>query len=391
MPMKLLSADDFRSAAKDGQKPDATVFRFATTEPQTVGAEDDRTIRFVFSDATVDHAGDSIDPKGWDLGVFKRNPVALFSHMSWEPPIGRAGNVAVEGGKLMGDIAFADAETYEFADTIYRLVKGKFMNAVSVGFKPVKWAFTNDKDRPYGIDFIKSLLLEISVCPVPCNPNALGEARSLGIDTRSLVDWAEKVLDNGDTVFMPRKDLEALRLQAKDAPAPRYYVQHDGVLTQEQAERVKSLVKQWAADPSEVLVLPASLTLRTVGERSEAAVEDQLAEVGAIDDKNLEALLLKIDSTEIRAAIEVALKAGRKISAATRAKLQDALDHHDASAKCIKEVMAADEDDDEPDDDSGDQELTPEPEGSDVPDDMSPEERRVKEARALKAGLPPIN
>jgi hypothetical protein len=154
------------------------------------------------------------------------------------------------------------------------------------------------------------------------------------------------VLDSGDTVFLPRKDLEALRLQAKDAPAPRYY---------------------------------------------EAAVEDQLAEVGAIDDKNLEALLLKIDSTEIRAAIEVALKAGRKISAATRAKLQDALDHHDASAKCIKEVMAADEDDDEPDDDSGDQELTPEPEGSDVPDDMSPEERRVKEARALKAGLPPIN
>jgi hypothetical protein len=65
----------------------------------------------VFSDATVDHAGDSIDPKGWDLGVFKRNPVALFSHMSWEPPIGRASNVAVEDGKLVGDIEFADAES----------------------------------------------------------------------------------------------------------------------------------------------------------------------------------------------------------------------------------------------------------------------------------------
>ena len=188
MPMKLLSTDDFRNAVKDGQRPEGTIFRFATTEPEVQGEADARTLRFVFSDATVDHSGDSIDPKGWDLGIFKRNPVALFSHMSWDPPIGRASNVVVDGDKLVGDIEFAAAEVYDFADTIYRLVKGGFLKAVSVGFMPKEWAFSSDKNRPYGIDFKKQTLLEISVCPVPCNPNALGEARSLGVDTRPLVD-----------------------------------------------------------------------------------------------------------------------------------------------------------------------------------------------------------
>jgi HK97 family phage prohead protease len=224
MPAKLLSCDDFRAAARNGgAAPEATVFRFATSEPQNVaGAE--RTKRFVFSDATIDHAGDSIDPKGWDLGTFRKNPVALFSHMSWEPPIGRAKNVAVTNGKLVGDIEFASAEVYEFADTIFRLVDGGFMKAVSVGFKPTKWALSNDKNRPAGIDFKQQTLLEISVCPVPCNPNALGEARSLGIDTAPLREWAEKVLDSSAGANMPRRQLETLRRQAGDVAERRHFV-----------------------------------------------------------------------------------------------------------------------------------------------------------------------
>jgi HK97 family phage prohead protease len=173
-----------------------------------------RTKRFTFSDDTVDHAGDTINPKGYDLSVFHPNPVALFAHASWEPPIGRASNIGVQGNKLKGDIEFAGPEIYPFADTIFRLVDGGFLKAVSVGFLPKKWAFSTDRNRPNGIDFKEQLLLEISVCPVPANPNALSEARSLGIDTRPLIKWAEKVLDSGGKLTLPRRDLEALRRQA---------------------------------------------------------------------------------------------------------------------------------------------------------------------------------
>ena len=400
MPMKLLSADDFRSAAKDGAKPDGTVFRFATTEPQNVEGHD-RTKRFVFSDATIDHAGDKIDPKGWDLGIFKRNPVALFSHMSWEPPIGRASNVSVQNDQLVGDIEFATAEVYEFADTIFRLVDGGFMNAVSVGFKPKDWAFTSDKDRPYGIDFKKQTLLEISVCPVPCNPNALGEARSMGIDTSSLTEWAEKVLDSGDTVFLPRKELETLRSQA-GAMERKFYIQAPVSFTQQMAEHIRDSVKAWENDPSSVLIVPEGVTLRTIGEDqadngASADQDDMIKTVAAaLAEIELPASMSSEQTAELVKAVAGAIeKAGRRVSAATKAKLQEAMGHHEAMGACINSLMD-DGDDDEPDGDADDvasdpTRASPQPPGTVVvesQDDLTPEERRIKEVRALRETIP---
>jgi HK97 family phage prohead protease len=147
--------------------------------------------------------------------------VALWAHDSSAPPVGRASNVLVENERLMGDITFADAETYAFADTVYRLVKGKFLNAVSVGFLPVEYDWSQDDERKWGIDFKVQDLLEISVCPVPANPNALGEARAKGIDTRPLIEWAERALDGGGKLVVPKAEIERLRKAAKEPPSPR--------------------------------------------------------------------------------------------------------------------------------------------------------------------------
>jgi HK97 family phage prohead protease len=397
MTMKLLSADDFRSEAKDGGKPEGTVFRFATGDPQAVDGAT-RTKRFVFSDATVDHAGDTIDPKGWDLSIFKRNPVSLFAHMSWEPPIGRASNVSVQNDQLVGDIEFAEAEVYEFADTIYRLVDGGFMKAVSVGFKPKEWAFTNDKNRPYGIDFKKQTLLEISICPVPCNPNALGEARSIGIDTSSLVEWAEKVLDNGDTVFLPRKEMEGLRAGA-GAKDVRYYIHAPKALPAEAAERVRDAVANWQADPKSVLILEDGIELRTIGDGPNPAISEA-DEVTLVDEDGdevsvvvagiLERSLTDEETTSIGSAIARSIaKAGRRLSAATKAKIAEAMGHHESVGKCLKDVMDADEaTEDLNESDDG---LTAQPPGTTVlesDDHLTPEERRIKEVRALRETLP---
>jgi HK97 family phage prohead protease len=395
--MKLLSADDFRSEAKDGGKPEGTVFRFATGDPQAVDGAT-RTKRFVFSDATVDHAGDSIEPKGWDLSIFKRNPVSLFAHMSWEPPIGRASNVSVQNDQLVGDIEFAEAEVYEFADTIYRLVDGGFMKAVSVGFKPKEWAFTNDKNRPYGIDFKKQTLLEISICPVPCNPNALGEARSIGIDTTSLVEWAEKVLDSGDTVFLPRKELETLRTGA-GAKDVRYYIHAPKALPVEVAERVRDSVAGWLADPKSVLILEEGVELRTVGDAPAPNVSEdgEVVVVGEDGDEVsvvvagiLERSLTDDETTSIGTAIARSIaKAGRRLSAATKAKLAEAMGHHESTGKCIKDVMEADAAEPESDEDDGG--LTAQPPGTIVlesDEHLTPEQVRIKEVRALRETLP---
>lgn len=233
MPVELLPVSDFRAAAKvargqGGAKVGGQpVFRVAAGKPKAVD-DAKRSIRFVFSDGSVDRAGDTIDPLGWELGAFNENPVALWAHNSFDPPIGRASNVLIEGSRLMGDIEFAAADVYAFGDTIYRMVKAGYINAVSVGFMPIDYKWADDDDaRPWGIDFLKQELMEISVVPVPCNANALLEARAKGIDTRPLVEWAERTLDGGGKVIVPRKELERLRAAAKEPPAPQRQARRD--------------------------------------------------------------------------------------------------------------------------------------------------------------------
>lgn len=218
---KLLTVDEFRAAARaEKRTPEGTVARLALADGQAVEGEA-RTIRFVFSDGTVDRAGDRIDPEGWDTKDFLKNPVALWAHDSFSPPIGRASNIGPVAGKLMGDIEFMPPDISVFAESVFRMVQAGFVKAVSVGFLPIEWAFTNEKDRPYGIDFTKQELLEISVCPVPCNPNALLEARAKGINTAPLLEWAERLLDTGESVLVPRALLEQTFKAAKTPKTTR--------------------------------------------------------------------------------------------------------------------------------------------------------------------------
>ncbi len=218
--LKRLTIDEFRAAAREKRALEGTVSRLALSDGQAVDGQA-RTIRFVFSDGTVDRAGDRIDPEGWDTEDFLKNPVALWAHDSYSPPIGRASNIGPVAGKLMGDIEFMPADISAFADSVFRMVQGGYVKAVSVGFRPIEWTFTNDKDRPYGIDFTKQELLEISVCPVPCNPNALLEARAKGINTAPLLEWAERLLDTGESVLVPRALLEETFKAAKTPKTTR--------------------------------------------------------------------------------------------------------------------------------------------------------------------------
>jgi HK97 family phage prohead protease len=215
----LISVEQFRGELKAKRTPTGGVFRIGIEPPELTSQE--RTLRFCYSDESVDRMGDTIRAAGWDISDYLRNPVALWAHDSSAPPIGNGKNVGVEGARLMGDIEFAPPETYLFADTIYRLLVGKFLRAVSVGFMPTKHLFVqDDPERPWGIDFLEQSLLEISVCPVPANPNALAEARRKGIDTRPLVEWAERVLDGGGAelkrVLITRDELQRLRTAAKE-------------------------------------------------------------------------------------------------------------------------------------------------------------------------------
>jgi HK97 family phage prohead protease len=143
--------------------------------------------------------------------------VVLWAHDDSIPAIARAEQTRVDGKRLRSRAVFADRDTHPLADTIFRLIKGKFIGAASVGWIPLKWQFVDEEGRGFGIDYLEQELLEWSVVNIPANPECLVEARSVGIDTSPLMVWAERALDLGGMSVIPRDELVALR-RAAGAP-----------------------------------------------------------------------------------------------------------------------------------------------------------------------------
>lgn len=219
--IEFVDSDAFKKRAKEkSEVKDLGVRKFMlpeVTEVKVPGQEN--VLQFAISSAAVDRDQDTIDVGGWKLANYKKNPVVLFSHDYRQPPVARSLRTWRQDGKLKSKAAFTPKDLYPFGYMIYEMYKEKFLNATSVGFVPMKWEF--NEDRKFGIDFSEQELLEYSAVPVPSNPEALIEARSLGIDTQPLVEWAEEILDSTDSdqhsgLWIPRSKVEEIRKCAKE-------------------------------------------------------------------------------------------------------------------------------------------------------------------------------
>lgn len=159
---------------------------------------DQDTLEFCMSDESVDRVGDVIEAAGWQLNKFRKNPIALYGHDRYAPPIGTWEKVRIEGSRLLGHLKLAEPGTSPFIDAIRSLVAQKVLRAVSVGFKPLLKEKLSDKsDEWFGpFRFKKQELLECSLVAVPANSNALA-LRALSPEVRSMV-----VAKPGDATVM---------------------------------------------------------------------------------------------------------------------------------------------------------------------------------------------
>ena len=96
----------------------------------------ERSYEFTASMSTEDRMGEVIEAKGWDLKNFKKNPVIMFAHDYHSLPIARAPRVWVSGDSLKNVVEFPPEGTYEFADTVERIISAGYLKAESVGFIP---------------------------------------------------------------------------------------------------------------------------------------------------------------------------------------------------------------------------------------------------------------
>ena len=151
-------------------------------------------IDFVSSDETLDRYDEIIIAAGWRLENYRKNPVVLNAHNYGDIlfTIGRALVTEVRQDRLFQRLEFA-TEINPVARIAYGLYKGKFLNAVSVGFIPIRWE-TGGPDAGFYRKYLAQELVEVSAVGIPANPNALQLALEAGaVDERDLQELVERL------------------------------------------------------------------------------------------------------------------------------------------------------------------------------------------------------
>jgi len=392
---KFIAASEFH-----GMRPNEADEIAIRSAGSVFGESSGRSISYIFSDESVARDLHTIATAGWQLEHFLENPVFLFAHDTSQPPIGKVTSIEKRARQLVGTVEYADADTYPFADTIFRLTKGGFLNATSVSWLPLEWKASSDRKRPGGMDFTRQELLEISSVPVPALPTALVTARAAGIDTAPIFAWAERMLDSANQVAIPRAELEALRREAKMPASPKpkpeaaFDVRAYGAGARKRglyelsslcdlmgyADYVCRRVEQEAEDEKDGSPVPARM--RAWVDEGNKIIAAMAAEETA---ENIQGTQDPADvAGEVDRGIQRALgalglgRAGKAISAANHEKLCRAKKHAKAAVDSLTEVIG-DDDDADPEDDPDNSD-----DGDNADNERALDERRAR-ALALKA------
>jgi len=153
-------------------------------------SEEDRTAEFIISTATRDRHKTVLNPEGWDLDNYRKNPIVAYDHEAYggglftghDPDniIGTS-EVFMEDGNLIGRVTFEPEEVNPKAEKIFRKVQIGTFRSTSVGFYPVGKGKYGTKEEARGKDnetfyYEGQELLEWSIVPLPSNPDAVKNA-----------------------------------------------------------------------------------------------------------------------------------------------------------------------------------------------------------------------
>lgn len=148
----------------------------------------DGPIRFVAATEGVKADGLDLRMDRANLDRYLSNPVVMYGHQYFGRdalPIGRSVHTEIDGTpQLLADLEFDRDD--DFAAKVDRKIRGGYLNAVSIGFD--FWTADIEPDgRMVPNDWE---LMEISVVPLPMDPNALAApgrqrlADTAGLDAR---------------------------------------------------------------------------------------------------------------------------------------------------------------------------------------------------------------
>jgi len=159
----------------------------------TICKVSDGGIEFVASDETRDRHGEVISLDSWDITNFLRAPRLLVDHDSWNVSkiVGKWEDVRIDKASDKPGLkmrAHFHGIT-ELSREVEKMVKGGFLDTVSVGFIP----HLNDEKNELGetVEVERNELVEVSLVTVPANPNAT-QIKTL-LEAEEMADATEKI------------------------------------------------------------------------------------------------------------------------------------------------------------------------------------------------------
>jgi HK97 family phage prohead protease len=159
--------------------------------------DEDRVVEFIATKEVVDYDGDVVVVDGIDTTkILKGNKSFLWGHRQNDPPIGKILSLKKDGDILIGKAQMTSEEEYSFGFTIYKLIKGGYINNISIGFLPDYDSITFKEDRATKkqIRHInKSTLLEISAVNIGANPKTSISAKSFSDAANKA--WEDQTID----------------------------------------------------------------------------------------------------------------------------------------------------------------------------------------------------
>jgi len=144
----------------------------------------DGMLETVVTTTALDRHNESIASAGVNTDGYMANPVVLYGHDYASLPIGKAISITKSDNSVTAKFQLAIKE-YPFAKTVYDLIKGGYLNAVSIGGVVKEWS----KDMK---TIMQMDMVEFSVVPVPANPEAIITGRSFEDITGKSVEQFNK-------------------------------------------------------------------------------------------------------------------------------------------------------------------------------------------------------
>ena len=161
-------------------------------------------MRFIISDESVNRYGYRILSRGMSTVSFEKNPVVFYNHGTYNLPIGKGKDLRHEpDGTITLDIDF-DTED-EQALAVQKKAERGFLNACSVGIDVLETStdatvVLAGQTRP---TVTRSELLELSICGIPGNRNAL---RLNGVATEDIEHILPKIKNQKKLNMKPAFD-----------------------------------------------------------------------------------------------------------------------------------------------------------------------------------------